>query len=46
MQNITHLRKAELPDNKNIGKLFSKYELLSLDQADFSSDLSKILLLQ
>ena len=30
-------------DNKNIGKLFSKYELLSLDQENSSSDSSQIL---
>ena len=31
----------EIPDNKNIGKLFSKYELLFLDQANSSSDTSQ-----
>ena len=36
----------EIPDNKNIGKLFSKYELLLLDQADSSFDPSQILILQ
>ena len=36
----------ELPDNKIIGKLFSKYELISLDQANFSSDPSQMLILQ
>ena len=36
----------EIPDNKNIGKLFSKYELLFLDQANFTSDPSQILILQ
>ena len=36
----------ELSDNKNIGKLLSKYELFFLDQADFSSDPSQILILQ
>ena len=29
-----------MPDNKNIGKLFSKYELLFLDQANSSSNAS------
>ena len=32
--------------NKNIGKLFSKYELLFLDQVSSSFDLSKILIPQ
>ena len=36
----------ELPDNKNIGKLVSKHDLFSLDQANFSSDPSQILILQ
>ena len=36
----------EIPDNKNIGKLFSKYEPLFLDQANFSSDASQTLILQ
>ena len=36
----------KLLDNKNIGKLFSKYEPLFLDQADSSSDTSQILILQ
>ena len=35
----------EIPDIKNIGKLFSKFELLYLDQANFSSDPSQILML-
>ena len=43
---IKHLKKFELPDKKNIGKLFSKYDLLFLDQDNFSSDLSQILILQ
>ena len=30
----------KIPDNKNIGKLFSKYELLFLDQANSSSNAS------
>ena len=30
----------KIPDNKNIEKLFSKYELLFLDQANSSSNLS------
>ena len=36
----------EITDNKNIWKLFPKYELLFLDQADYSSDPSEILILQ
>ena len=36
----------EIPDNKYIGKLFSNYELLFLDQANFSSEPSQILILQ
>ena len=36
----------EIPDNINIGKLFSKYKLLFLDQANSSSDLSQIFILQ
>ena len=36
----------ELQDNKNIGKLFSKYGLFFLDQANFSSDLSQTLILR
>ena len=36
----------KIPDNKNIGKLFSKYELLFLNQANSSSDPSQILILQ
>ena len=36
----------EIPDNKSIGKLFSKYELLFLDQVKSSSDPSEILILQ
>ena len=35
-----------MPDNKNIGKLFSKYELLFLLKANSSSDRSQILILQ
>ena len=35
----------EIPDNKNIWKLFSKYELLFLDQTNSSSDSSQILIL-
>ena len=43
VKNVTHQRTLkidvrEIPDNKNIGKLFSKYELLFLDQANSSSD--------
>ena len=36
----------EIPDNKNIGKLFLKYEPLFLDQASSSSDPSQILIIQ
>ena len=36
----------EIPDNKNIGKLFSKYELLFLDQANSRSDPFQILIIQ
>ena len=35
----------EIPDNKNIWKLFSKYELLFLDQANSSSDPPQIFIL-
>ena len=35
----------KLLDDKNIGKLFSKYELLSLDQVNFISDPSQIVTL-
>ena len=36
----------EITDNKNIGKLSSKYELLLLDQANSSSDPSQALTLR
>ena len=36
----------EIPDKKNIGRLFSKCELLFLDHANSSSDPSQILILQ
>ena len=36
----------EIPDNKHIGKLFSKYKLLFLDQANSISEPSQILILQ
>ena len=36
----------EILDNKNVEKLFSKYDLLFLDQLNSSSDLSQILILQ
>ena len=36
----------EIPDGKNIGKLFSKYKLLFLDQANSSSHPSQILIRQ
>ena len=32
----------EIPDNAIIGKLFPKFEILFLDQANSSSDLSQI----
>ena len=45
----THCKKSqslkadafELPNNENIGKLFSKHELFFLDQANFSSNPSQ-----
>ena len=45
-QKFTHYKTSrtlkldvfKIPDNENIGKLFSKYELLCLDQANFSSN--------
>ena len=36
----------EIPDKKNIGKLFAKYELLFFNQANFCSDPSQIFMLQ
>ena len=36
----------EIPDNKNNGKLLSKYELLLLDLTNSSSDSSQILILR
>ena len=36
----------EIPNNRNIGKFFSKYDLFSLDQVNFISDPSQILILQ
>ena len=36
----------KLPNNKNTGKLFSKYELLFLDKGNFSSNPFQVLLLQ
>ena len=36
----------DIPDNKNIGKLFLIYKLLFLDQAKSSSDPSEILILR
>ena len=48
MWNIKHLKMDafKIPDNKNIGKLFSKFELLFLDHANPSSDPSQISILQ
>ena len=43
---ILQLDVFEIPDNKDIGKLFSKYELPILDQANSSSDPSQMLILQ
>ena len=40
------INACESPDNKNIGKLFSKYELLFPNQANSSSDPSQIPMLQ
>ena len=37
---------SEILDNKNIGKLFSKYELLFLDQVNSNSDPSQIFIQQ
>ena len=37
---------SKILDNKIIGKLFSKYELIFLDQASSSSDLSQTLILR
>ena len=36
----------EIPDNKHIGKLVSKYKLLFLDQANSILEPSQILILQ
>ena len=44
-----HTLKAdvfELTENKNIEKLFSKYDLFSLDQANLAPDPSQILIIQ
>ena len=35
---ILQINVFEMPDNKNIGKLFPKYELLFVDQANSSFD--------
>ena len=43
---IIKIEVFEIPNNKNIGKLFSKYELVFLHQANSSFDPSKILMLQ
>ena len=43
---ILQINVFEMPDNKNIGKLFPKYELLFLDQANSSSDPSQIFILR
>ena len=51
---LTRLKKSsslkidvlDIPDNKNIGKLFLIYKLLFLDQAKSSSDPSEILILR
>ena len=46
--NVKHhaLKKIELPDNTNSGKMFSKHYLFCLDQGNFRSALSQILILQ
>ena len=36
----------KIPDNKNVGKLFSKYKVSFLDQADSSSDPYQMIILQ
>ena len=49
MQKTSHAFKVDvfkILDNKNIGKSFSKYELLFLDQANSRSALSQVLILQ
>ena len=49
MLNVKHHLKIdvfEIPDNENIGKLFSKYELPFLDQANSSCYPSQILILR
>ena len=43
---ILKIDEFEIPGNKSIGKLFAKEELLFLDQANSSSNLSWILILQ
>ena len=43
---ILKIDVLEIPDKKYIGKFFSKYELLFLDQANSSSDPSQILIEQ
>ena len=43
---ILKIDVLQIPDKKYIGKLFSKYELLFLDQVNSSSDPSQILIEQ
>ena len=45
-QSTLKIEAFKIPDNKNIGKLFSKFEMLFLDQANSSSDPSQISILQ
>ena len=47
MWKITHLKNLfKVPDIKSTGKLFSKHELLFVEQANPSSEPSQILILQ
>ena len=46
MSCILKIDVFEIPDNKNIGKLFSKNKLLFLDQANSRSDSTQIPILQ
>ena len=46
LSRILKIDVFKISDNKGIGKLFSKYELLFLDQANSSSDPCQVLILQ
>ena len=54
VRNLVNIKKSrslkidvfEIPGNKNIWRLFSKYEVLFLDQANFSFDPFQILILR